>query len=138
VAAPVFKEVADRIYAHDVSIQKTLKDTTSGENKIVKWAGRKADLKVISEELKLAPVPEEDSPYLAGSLIAKNKANWKPRNIDANDVPDLQGMPMRDALYILENKGFRVTFKGSGKVIEQSLPPGNNKSGLKTILLTLQ
>ena len=42
-----------------------------------------------------------------------------------------QGMPMRDALYILENKGFRVTFKGSGKVVEQSFPPGSNKSGSK-------
>jgi cell division protein FtsI (penicillin-binding protein 3) len=138
VAAPVFKEVADRIYAYDVSIQKTLKDTTSGEDKMVKWAGRTSDLKVISKELKLAPVPEEASEYMTGSVVANNKAKWKPQNIGSKDVPDLQGMAMRDALFILENKGFRVTFKGSGKVVEQSLPPGDNKSGLKTILLTLQ
>ncbi|MBE9465745.1 penicillin-binding protein [Dyadobacter subterraneus] len=138
VAAPVFKEVADRIYAHDVSIQKTQKDTTSGEDKLVRWAGRTSDLKVIGEELKLAPLPEDAQEYTAGSVIARNKTKWKSQNIESKDVPDLQGMPMRDALYILENKGFRVTFKGSGKVVDQSLPPGNNKSGLKTILLTLQ
>ncbi|MEO6686933.1 MAG: penicillin-binding transpeptidase domain-containing protein, partial [Dyadobacter sp.] len=138
VAAPVFKEVADRIYAHDVSIQKTQKDTTSGEDKLVKWAGRTSDLKVIGEELKLAALPEDSEEYTAGSVIARNKTKWKSRNIESKDVPDLQGMPMRDALYILENKGFRVTFKGSGKVVDQSLPPGSNKSGLKTILLTLQ
>lgn len=138
VAAPVFKEVADRIYAHDVSIQKTQKDTTSGEDKLVRWAGRTSDLKVIGEELKLAPLPEDAQEYTAGSVIARNKTKWKSRNIESKDVPDLQGMPMRDALYILENKGFRVTFKGSGKVVDQSLPPGSNKSGLKTILLTLQ
>jgi cell division protein FtsI (penicillin-binding protein 3) len=137
VAAPVFKEVADRIYAYDQSIQKTLKDTSRGAEKIVKWAGRTSDLKVISEELKLTPVMEENE-YAAGSILLKGKTNWKPRNIESRDVPDLQGMAMRDALFILENKGFKVTFKGSGKVVEQSLPPGTNKSGLKTILLTLQ
>lgn len=137
VAAPVFKEVADRIYAYDQSIQKTLKDTSRGAEKIVKWAGRTSDLKVISEELKLTPVMEENE-YSAGSILLKGKTNWKPRNIESRDVPDLQGMAMRDALFILENKGFKVTFKGSGKVVEQSLPPGTNKSGLKTILLTLQ
>jgi len=138
VAAPVFKEVADRIYAYDVSIQKMAKDTTHGEEKQVKWAGRTSDLKVISEQLKLTPVTEEETEYLSGSIVAKGKTNWKPRSIQSKDVPDLQGMPMRDALFILENKGFKVTFKGSGKVVEQSLPPGTNKSGLKTILLTLQ
>lgn len=137
VAAPVFKEVADRIYAYDQSIQKILKDTSRGAGKIVKWAGRTSDLKIISEELKLTPIMEENE-YSAGSILLKGKTNWKPRNIESKDVPDLQGMAMRDALFILENKGFKVTFKGSGKVVEQSLPPGTNKSGLKTILLTLQ
>jgi len=138
VAAPVFKEVADRIYAYDVSIQKMAKDTTHGEEKQVKWAGRTSDLKVISKYLNLTPVTEEETEYLSGSIVAKGKTNWKPRSIQTKDVPDLQGMPMRDALFILENKGFKVTFKGSGKVVDQSLPPGTNKSGLKTILLTLQ
>lgn len=137
VAAPVFKEVADRIYAYDVSIQKTLKDTTHGEEKTVRWTGRTADLKAISEELKLSPVTEEGD-YLSGSLTATGKAKFKSRSVALKDVPDLQGMPMRDALYILENKGFKVNFKGSGKVIEQSIPPGSNKTGSKTILLTLQ
>jgi len=137
VAAPVFKEVADRIYAYDVSIQKNRKDTTHFEGKSVHWAGRTSDLKVISEQLKLTPVPEEKE-YVSGSILMKGKTNWKPRSVDSKDVPDLQGMPMRDALYILENKGFKVTFKGSGKVVDQSLPPGTNKNGLKTILLTLQ
>ncbi|KAA6441341.1 transpeptidase family protein [Dyadobacter flavalbus] len=137
VAAPVFKEVADRIYAYDVSIQKPVKDSLPETSKDVKWAGRSSDLKIISKELNLTPAPE-DTEYAAASLFKKGKTKWTPRSVDSKDVPDLQGMAMRDALYILENKGFRVTFKGSGKVVEQSLPPGANKTGIKTILLTLQ
>lgn len=137
VAAPVFKEVADRIYAYDVSIQKPLKDSVPEVSQDVKWAGKTSDLQIISKELKLTPVPEDEE-YAAGSLFKKGKTKWQSRSIDSRDVPNLQGMPMRDALYIMENKGFSVTFKGSGKVVEQSLPPGSNKSGIKTILLTLQ
>jgi cell division protein FtsI (penicillin-binding protein 3) len=137
VAAPVFKEVADRIYAYDVSIQKPLKDSVPEVSQDVKWAGKTSDLQIISKELKLTPVPE-DAAYAAGSLFKKGKTKWQSRSIDDKDVPNLHGMPMRDALYIMENKGFRVTFKGSGKVVQQSLPPGSNRSGSKTILLTLQ
>ncbi|CAG5073770.1 Penicillin-binding protein PbpB [Dyadobacter sp. CECT 9623] len=137
VAAPVFKEVADRIYASEVGIQKPVIDSLPAESKAVMWAGRTSDLKVISKELKLTPAPE-DAEYAAASLYKKGKTNWKKTDLGSKDVPDLQGMAMRDALYLLENKGFRVTFKGSGKVVEQSLPPGANQSGGKTILLTLQ
>lgn len=137
VAAPVFKEVADRIYAYDASIQKPVKDSIPETSQDVKWAGRSSDLKIISSELKLTPAPE-DTEYASASLFKKGKTKWKSQSIDSKDIPDLQGMPMRDALYILENKGFKVTFKGSGKVVEQSLPPGSNKNGIKTILLTLQ
>ncbi|NIJ50990.1 penicillin-binding protein [Dyadobacter arcticus] len=137
VAAPVFKEVADRIYAYDVNIQKPVKDSIPETSKDVKWAGKTSELRVISKELKLTPVPE-DTEYASASLFKKGKTNWQSRNISLRDIPNLQGMAMRDALYIMENKGFKVNFRGSGKVIEQSLPPGSNEAGAKTILLTLQ
>ncbi|KAA0990755.1 penicillin-binding protein [Dyadobacter aurulentus] len=137
VAAPVFKEVADRIYASEVGIQKPVRDSLPEDSKAVMWAGRTSDLQVISKELKLTPAPA-DAEYAAASLYKKGKTNWKKTDLASKDVPDLVGMAMRDALYLLENKGFKVTFKGSGKVVEQSLPPGANQSGVKTILLTLQ
>lgn len=137
VAAPVFKEVADRIYAYDVAIQKPVKDSLPEKSEDVKWAGSVEDLSVISKTLNMTPVTGE-GPYAAASLYKKGKTKWASREIDSRDIPNLQGMSMRDALYIMENKGFRVTFKGAGKVVEQSLPPGINKSGAKTILLTLQ
>ncbi|TDE12529.1 penicillin-binding protein [Dyadobacter psychrotolerans] len=137
VAAPVFKEVADRIYAYDVAIQKPVKDSIPEKSKDLRWAGKASDLKIISEELKLTALPE-GAEYAVGSIVDKGKPRWKTLAVKSKEVPDLQGLAMRDALYILENKGYKVTFKGSGKVVEQSLPPGANNSGIKTILLTLQ
>jgi beta-lactam-binding protein with PASTA domain len=39
-------------------------------------------------------------------------------------IPDVTGTGLRDALYALEHIGCRVTVKGKGKVISQSVPPG--------------
>jgi cell division protein FtsI (penicillin-binding protein 3) len=48
------------------------------------------------------------------------------RNIgDKKRIPSVVGMGLKDALFLLENRGLRVRFSGYGKVITQSLTPGN-------------
>lgn len=42
----------------------------------------------------------------------------------ANEVPDVKGMGARDAVYLMESRGIKVTLKGRGKVCRQSLQPG--------------
>jgi cell division protein FtsI (penicillin-binding protein 3) len=34
-------------------------------------------------------------------------------------------MALRDALYVLENKGLRVVYQGKGRVKNQSISPGS-------------
>lgn len=41
-----------------------------------------------------------------------------------NTVPNVVGLPLRDALYVLENKNFKVKYNGIGKVKSQSITPG--------------
>lgn len=40
-------------------------------------------------------------------------------------MPDVRGMGARDAVYIIESRGVKVKLHGRGKVIRQSIPPGN-------------
>ena len=40
-------------------------------------------------------------------------------------MPDLKGLPLMDAVALLENMGLRVKIYGQGKVKEQSIPQGN-------------
>ena len=42
----------------------------------------------------------------------------------ANKVPDVKGMGARDAVYLMESRGIKVTLTGRGKVCRQSLQPG--------------
>ena len=41
-----------------------------------------------------------------------------------DSVPDVTGMGARDAVYLLESRGLKVTLAGRGKVTHQSLAPG--------------
>ena len=52
-------------------------------------------------------------------------------------MPDVSGMPLRDALFILENKGIKVNYNGRGRVIEQSITPGTQLTPNTTINLVL-
>jgi cell division protein FtsI (penicillin-binding protein 3) len=46
-------------------------------------------------------------------------------NVTGKTVPDVTGMGLRDALYILENSGLKVSVSGNGKVASQSLAAGS-------------
>jgi cell division protein FtsI (penicillin-binding protein 3) len=46
------------------------------------------------------------------------------KKIYRNIVPDVTGMGLKDAIYILENNGLNVDVQGKGKVRQQSLAPG--------------
>ena len=141
VAAPVFKQVADRIYAYDLSLHAPTQLRADSGAVPVRWAGKASEMQVVATALNLNP-PIEKVPsgteWVQGSTGARGETTWQARSTDKSDIPDLRGMPLRDALFIMENKGFRVSFKGAGKVITQSLEPGSKVAGQKNIMLSLQ
>jgi len=52
-------------------------------------------------------------------------------------VPDVRGMGLRDAIFLLENIGLKVKFSGKGSVISQSLEPGTKIIKGNSIILEL-
>jgi cell division protein FtsI (penicillin-binding protein 3) len=48
----------------------------------------------------------------------------KSQNIGKQMMPNVRGMGLKDALYLLESMGAKVSVKGKGKVNTQSLPAG--------------
>jgi len=51
-------------------------------------------------------------------------------------MPSVVGMGLKDAVYLLENKGLAIEIKGRGKVVDQSLTAGMiYKKGQKVQLL---
>ena len=53
-------------------------------------------------------------------------------------MPDVRGMGLKDALFLLENCGLTVRFSGQGTVVSQSIVPGRRITGRETVEIRLQ
>ncbi|WP_375443427.1 penicillin-binding protein [uncultured Fibrella sp.] len=135
VSAPVFKAVADRIYAYDTDIHAPMRARKNKrpQGAMLASAGYADDLHTIGTELNIATQPAAEGWVRRGS-----GGDWKSMPVRKDQVPDVRGLPLRDALPLLENRGLRVVAQGRGKVVSQSLEPGKSLANNRQIELTLQ
>lgn len=126
VAAPVFKNIADKIYATDLEIHEPLPRQFAREEGIfpVIQAGRYDDLQTVMNTLKIEHEPTDAAEWVRAQRIG-NKVGWKESTASFEYIPDVRGMTMRDAIFLLENRGLRVNYQGSGRVLKQSQVPGD-------------
>jgi cell division protein FtsI (penicillin-binding protein 3) len=138
VAGPVFREIADRVYASDVNMFDALKNQ--------KFAG---NLKM--PESKTGEKKATQNVYKAFGVKALFAANSDYVQVDTNNgiankeiklvegsVPDVSGMGLKDALYVLGNSGLKTLVRGSGRVVKQSLLAGTRVAKGDPIILELQ
>jgi cell division protein FtsI (penicillin-binding protein 3) len=59
------------------------------------------------------------------------------RNMDGLQIPNLKGMGLKDAVFLLENAGLEVETRGVGKVKRQSVKAGKKVSKGTRIKLVL-
>jgi cell division protein FtsI (penicillin-binding protein 3) len=62
----------------------------------------------------------------------------KPVPVGKALVPDVKGMTLRDALYLLESMGAKVGVRGKGRVKQQSVAPGTELLKGTSIVLELE
>jgi len=106
VSGPVFKEVADKVYASSFY----------------------RDLQALNTEDKDKVTLRE-----AAQKVGKNDLS-----VSGGVMPNVVGMGLRDALYMLENSGVRVRYSGRGKVAKQSPRPGVRISRGATVAIQLR
>ncbi len=84
------------------------------------------------------PVQDEiDFPSKIASMDKKYNSFYKKANTTYKTVPNVKNMPGMDAISLLENLGFKVSFTGIGKVMSQSIKPGKELKKGETINLEL-
>jgi cell division protein FtsI (penicillin-binding protein 3) len=69
-------------------------------------------------------------------IVAKDSLGLLMQNRAVGDkaIPSVVGMGLKDAIYLLENRGCRVRVEGVGKVRRQSLAPGTRANGQTCVL----
>src|SRR5690606_10065043 len=118
VAAPVFKEIADKVYSLDYEMHKDLKneplEPKSNEFPLLR-AGLKDELQYLCNMFGISNHYDGEEDWVAAHPV-NSAIIWQSRKMIQNLVPNVTGMSLRDALYVLENAGLKVYFEGRGRV----------------------
>ncbi|HAL81833.1 MAG TPA: cell division protein [Mucilaginibacter sp.] len=125
VAGPVFREIADRVYASDLEMNQATTVHYAGNTNMpqIKQGNLKA-LKQVYNKLGVKPLYASNN--AAGSGIdTSNGIPYEDVRYKSGVVPAVKGMGLSDALYLLGNAGYKVKVRGSGAVASQSVAGGS-------------
>lgn len=141
VSAPVFRKISDGLYAHDIDVQsKALiaRETSIYNVKLpTEQASHIQDLADICEALNINYVSQNDKEWVV-PYANKYTVEFKDRKVNENMIPNVRGLTLRDAIYILENMGLKVFYSGKGRVKTQSLMPGSPLRKGEKIVISLR
>ncbi|KAF0238918.1 MAG: cell division protein FtsI [Prolixibacteraceae bacterium] len=138
VAGPVFREIAERVYAFQMLTGEP--EIDDDNQKLVTpdiKKGQTEDLQEVISTLKLKHIKGDPDSQWSNIEVDEDIVRLTGVEIHNGIVPNVQGMGARSAIYLMENAGLQVRITGIGKVKKQSLTPGNKYQKGQTVLLTL-
>ncbi len=119
VAAPPFKEIAAKVFATHIEPKLSDQQEVLSATIPIIRQGNHADIREIYK-LFGPKIQGEVTGKWATARVIGDTVTLKTKELIPNLVPDVSGMGLRDAIYLLENSGLRVSFSGRGVVREQT------------------
>lgn len=138
VAVPVFKEIADKVYAIHQDIANKADLFPDSLFVPYSFTGYSKDTKQICKTLNLADKTQSLKDGWISGDFSKTDVNYSPKYVDGNTIPDMKGMGAKDAVYLLERLGMEVILRGKGYIKHQSIPPGSRIKKGEQIILQLE
>jgi cell division protein FtsI (penicillin-binding protein 3) len=140
VSGTVFKEISDRIYSSYLSTKKYMAVNITDSNQY-NYFGMKNELSSIFTSLNLPYTDSGNSGYWRSIQLNNNSGILNTplisNSTSGSVTPNVVGMGLKDAVYLLENMGLKVTATGRGRVMNQSLAAGTNFNKTQNIALIL-
>ena len=126
VAAPIFRSIADRICVLDATINPNFTVSHPSESQLLPRSsvGFAPALRFLCEQVGI-PCADEETKGWGRIYRDGDTVRWASRTFQDRKVPNVKGMYMRDALFVLENADMRVTPRGLGHVVAQDPSPGH-------------
>lgn len=126
VAGPIFREITDRIYVREFEMHDSpaILASETVEAPYSK-SGSSEALEATFDYLSLPLLKEEQSSKWVSAKSTSDGVAISSRPIAYELVPNVVGMGLKDALFLMESKGLKVLVEGRGTVKKQSIVPGS-------------
>lgn len=139
VAGPVFWEIASKVYATKLEMHEPVNQGRKPELAEAPYskAGYYEDLKYV---LRTTGVDHEDDKIRSDWVTSSSEGSQiklENRQVPGRLVPNVVGMGLKDAVYLLEKQGLNVRVNGRGTVRSQSIQPGNQAVRGHTVYLQM-
>ena len=139
VSAPGFREIAEKVYAMRIGTHEddTLAPVSpvSNEPIIVRHSKEATYLNGIDNPFNDYAI---NGDWVTVQQTESGETDLRTAQLQPNVVPNLVGMDITDAVYLLENMGIKTEFTGQGTVKEQSLHAGDTLKANSIICLKLE
>lgn len=126
VSAPIFKVMADKIITSNIKSNQAInKDSTYTKQSFPNLVGTTDAIAELNKKFNIKFEFKQDWEYAKMKSDSLKKITASKLYTNPKVIPNVQGMLLDDAIYLLENRGIKVGFNGKGKVVAQSLPAGS-------------
>ncbi|MDR1981415.1 MAG: transpeptidase family protein [Tannerellaceae bacterium] len=139
MSGAVVKSIAEKIYARrmafdicDLPVETAAAITPDPKN---------GDKEALINVLDALDIQVDDDRSKAAWIVAdarQNKVVLKDLPVQEQLTPSVVGMGAKDAVYLLEKAGLRVSISGMGRVTSQSVAPGRRVSKGETVHIVLK
>jgi cell division protein FtsI (penicillin-binding protein 3) len=120
VAGTVFKEISDKVYATRFFREYKPENKDNVKPSAPEAGnGYRADINEVLKNLDVRYRRTADDDWVA-TRESGDTVSLTGVKIQQGLVPDVRGMSLRDAIYLLENSGLHVRYSGKGRVLRQS------------------
>ncbi|MDO9373551.1 MAG: penicillin-binding protein [Ferruginibacter sp.] len=139
VSGRVFKEISDKIYARYLS-NKKVTPLLNADTSVYNYYGMRNELNAIFTRLSLPYVDSASGGSWRAMKLKNNAATLNqsaPLSSGNSKMPSVLGMGLKDAVFLLENKGLKVLISGRGRVHSQSLEAGSMFKKGQTVTVSL-
>ena len=138
IAAPVVKKLADYLHATELYQSQEIEDSEMiASTKIpISKNGSREELTTVFQSMGIPVMGDPKANWIATSTKTDH-VQLNEKEIQNGMVPDVRGMGLQDALFLLENAGLKVQVNGFGTVKKQSMTPGGRITEGATIKIDL-
>ncbi len=141
LAGPVFKAIADRVYVTRWDLQPDVATVAPrGNNPPGVKSGPERDVRRVASDLGIRMTGEARRGEWLSTRHGADSTSLVAAKIDGGEgvAPDVVGMGLKDALWIIESRGLRASFTGRGSVAEQHPEAGESVRPGATMTIILR